>query len=277
MDSAVRAAWLANPEPLDATLGKLKDRKAELVTRAESPMARGRTLVLVLRFDGHPFLVNDPLRSGKKDAGKTAHAARRTAEGRLLLPAESFRGVFAHQAERIARTRGKSGDRREVKRDAADRLPERDAVTRLFGAAGWGSTIEVRDFVEVSQPKKPFPAEAYFQEFLAVDRFTGGSSEERKFDAEGGWEPVLAGGIAVNLERLRAMGKLEPALGLLALTLRDLAEGDLSFGWGSGKGYGWARVETEGLGAVAWVESSLAGWCPGSVKDWISAWENDNG
>jgi hypothetical protein len=73
------------------------------------------------------------------------------------------------------------------------------------------------------------------------------------------------------------MGKPEPALGLLALTLRDLAEGDLAFGWGSGKGYGWATVDTAGLDAAKWVESQLAGWCEGSVKDWIRAWEAEEG
>ena len=277
MDTEARAAWLANPEPLDSALGKLKNRKEELGSRTPATVARGKTLSLVLRFDGHPFLVNDPSETGKKGSDKNAHAARRTPDGRLLLPAESFRGVLAHQAARIARTRGKNGERDGVARDATGQLPGRDSVTRLFGSAGWGSTIEATDFVEASRPGHRFPAEAYVQEFLAVDRFTGGGSEQRKFDAKGGWEPVLAGALTVNLERLRAMGKLEPALGLLALTLRDLAEGDLAFGWGSGKGYGWAHVETGGVDAVDWVEQVLAGWGDGNVMDWISAWEASNG
>jgi hypothetical protein len=148
-------------------------------------------------------------------------------------------------------------------------------VTRLFGAEGWGSVIEVGNFVEASRDGSPCPGEAYVQEFLALDRFTGGGAEERKFDAEGGWQPILKGTITVHLDRLKAMGEVQPALGLLALTLRDLAEGDLSFGWGTGKGYGWATVDTGGLPAVNWVEQSLAGWCEGSVTDWVRAWERE--
>jgi hypothetical protein len=277
MDAGARAVWLANPEPLDAALGRLDNRRAEMGAQTPAAVTRGKTLFLALRFDGHPFLVNDPRKTGRKESDKHAHEARRLEDGRLLLPAESFRGVLAHQAARIARTRGKNGERQEVARDASGQLPARDALTRLFGSAGWGSTIEVADFVEVSQPQRRFPDDPYIQEFLAVDRFTGGGSEQRKFDAKGGWEPVLAGALTVNLERLGAMGKLEPALGLLALTLRDLVEGDLAFGWGSGKGYGWAQVETGGMDAAQWIEQALAGWCAGNVVDWIGAWEASNG
>ncbi len=68
----------------------------------------------------------------------------------------------------------------------------------------------------MARPGTPFPDAPYEQEFLAIDRFTGGGAEERKFDAEGGWQPWLAGALTVDLERLRKMGGApEPALGLL--------------------------------------------------------------
>lgn len=276
MDAETLREWIQNPRPLDVFLGELKDRKGELEARKVAvPTRRRKTLELTLRFDGHPFLVNDPKKTGKKP--KHSHAARRTADGKLLLPAESFRGVLAHQAARIARTKGKRGDRWDLKRNTEGDLPQdRNAVTRLFGAAGWGSVMEVRDFVEIQRNKRPCPDQPMVQQFLAVDRFTGGGAEERKFDAEGGWEPLLHGSIAVDLERLEMTGKLEPALGLLALTLRDLAEGDLCFGWGSGKGYGWAKVDTGGS-ATQWVETALNGWCAGAVKDWIEAWVTEGG
>jgi CRISPR/Cas system CSM-associated protein Csm3 (group 7 of RAMP superfamily) len=277
LDAAGRKKWLAAPEPLDSALGKLLDRKAESIAPTPGAGAKANTIHVQLRFDGHSFLVNDPRKTGKKDQGRHAHAARRTADGKLLLPAESFRGVLAHQAARIARTKGKAGKRKSVKRDSGGALtPNLDSVTRLFGAAGWASVIQIRDFVEISREGKPFPLPSQTHEFLAVDRFTGGGADERKFDAEGGWQPWLAGRITVDLHRLSKTGKPEPALGLLALTLRDLAEGDLSFGWGSGKGFGWATVDTGGLAAAKWVESKLAGWCPGSVTEWIREWEQEN-
>ena len=278
MDAAARGNWLENPAPLDVALGKLDDRKGEVISQTPVAAARGKTLHLKLRFDGHPFLVNDPRKTGTQKQRKHAHAARRTPDGKLLLPAESFRGVFAHQAARIARTRNKDGGRQQVKRTASHHLPQdTGSLTRVFGGPGWGSVIEVRDFVETGRPGKPCPADPKVQEFLAVDRFTGGGAEERKFDAEGGWEPWLEGAITVDLRRLQMIGKPEPALGLLALTLRDLAEGDLAVGWGSGKGYGWATVDTGGLDATKWVESQLAGWCEGGAKDWIRAWEAEGG
>ena len=282
MDAAERREWLKNPVPLEGYLGGLGDCKGELEAQtAAAPTPRGRTLKLTLKFDGHPFLVNDPRKTGKKVDGKHAHAARRMANGRLLLPAESFRGVLAHQAARIARTngpQGKSGDRENVKRSSGGGLPQdKNAVTRLFGAAGWASVLEVGDFVEIGRKEQPCPGDPKVQQFLAVDRFTGGGVDERKFDAEGGWEPLLHGEVTVDLERLRAIGKVEPALGLLALTLRDLAEGDLAFGWGSGKGYGWATVDTGVQTAVEWVEKAMSGWGAGTVKDWIGAWQAEGG
>ena len=283
MDEAARRRFLEKPEPLDGYLGGLENRVKELDFPAgATATARGETVELTLRFDGHPFLVNDPGKTGKQEEGKHAHAARRTTGGKLLLPAESFRGVLAHQAARISRTRwpqGTSGEREKVKRNPAGGLPrEVNLVTRLFGGPGWASVLEIREFVETARKNKPCPGESKVQQFLAVDRFTGGGADERKFDAEGGWEPWLRGAITVNLERLRKVGTVEPALGLLALTLRDLAEGDLAFGWGSGKGYGWATVDTGDLSAAAWVEKAMAGWgVAGTVKDWIRTWEAEGG
>ena len=276
MDEAARNEWVTKPEPLDIFFSRLADRKAELPKAGANHGPAVKSVRLLLRFDGHPFLVNDPGKTGKKEENKNAHAARRTPDGRLLLPAESFRGVLAHQAARIARTKNQNGAREPVQRDAAGNLPSGlRPVTRLFGSGGWGSVIGVSDFIETAPAGKPLPQQPYVQEFLAIDRFTGGGAEERKFDAEGGWAPVLDGVITVDLRRLKLTGRLESALGLLALTLRDLVEGDLAFGWGSSKGYGWATVDTEGKDAVAWIEQQFAGWADGTVADWIAAWESE--
>ena len=271
MSAAERRKWLQHPEPLDIALSKLEDRKGECTFQNPEATSVGKALPLRLNFDGHPFLVNDPSKTGKKDEHKHAHAARRARDGKLLLPAESFRGVLSHQAERIARTKNKPTDRRKSKRHGS----VQDSLTLLFGAAGWGSPITIRDFIEVGRQGKQNPSEPVIQEFLALDRFTGGGADERKFDAEGGWEPILEGALIVDLDRLKREGVLKSALGLLALTLRDLAEGDLAFGWGSGKGYGWATVDTGKTDPVTWVEKQMAGWCDGNVVDWIREWEQE--
>lgn len=274
MDVEAIRKWLTDPEPIDRALGRLDDRKTELGLISAPKTPSGRTLRILLRFDGHHFLVNDPgkvkPKKGKKDDESHAHVARRR-DGKLMLPAESFRGVLSHQAARIEQTRGGTGKREPVRRDRHENLPESiNAVTRLFGGAGWESVLEISDFIQTDSGEN-----STVQEFLAVDRFTGGGAEERKFDAEGGWQPKLQGEIKVDIERLVALGNTKASLGLLALTLRDLIEGDLSFGWGSAKGYGWATVDTEGIPAVQWIEEKLTGWAPGSVREWIGEWEKE--
>jgi hypothetical protein len=237
-----------------------------------------------VHFDEHHFLVNDASMVRKKrDANGEGHAhVARRVDGKLLLPAESLRGVLAHQAARIARTRGKCGEREEVKRCADGTLPsEIGCLTRLFGGSGWRSVLDISDFVEVGEAPVPGAAPVAkeqapnisVQQFVAVDRFTAaGGSDSLKFDAQGGWQPHLKGRIGINLDRLKLLGDVEPSLGLLALALRDLVEGDMTFGWGAGKGYGWAAIDTDS--SVHWVEATLNKLVPGSIRDWIGAWEN---
>ena len=86
----------------------------------------------------------------------------------------------------------------------------------------------------------------------------------------------MRGSIRIDVERLKKLGDdVRPALGLLALTLRDLAESDISFGWGSSKGYGWATADTGGLSPTKWVEALLKGLSEGDVKSWIIDWERE--
>jgi hypothetical protein len=117
----------------------------------------------------------------------------------------------------------------------------------VFGAAGWRSPLRVSDFVGSSLA-------TLRQEFLAIDRFTGGGAEHLKFDAETADRPVLTGHISLDLEALGDVGVGRWALGLLALTLRDLLEGDLTFGFGAAKGFGACeQVEIEELVVPAWA------------------------
>ena len=67
------------------------------------------------------------------------------------------------------------------------------------------------------------------QDFLAIDRFTGGGRDGAKFDAVGLWRPAFTA-------RLRLENPQAWELGWLALVLRDLAEGWLSVGFGRRQG-----------------------------------------
>lgn len=206
-------------------------RRTEGVSRRRPVL----TLTLRLKFLG-PFVVDDPdadaptAHSGRQPD----HAPRLTADRRPLLPASSFRGAFRSQAERIARTLDPLaiGDPHRVfpNRRPGDYYP----LEQLFGAAGLAAAIECEPFVGV----EPIKGELPFQQFVAIDRFTGGSAEKKLFSAAYVWKPTLQGRIHLRLDRI------PPWLtGLLALTFRDLIEGDITFGFGAAKGYGACRAE----------------------------------
>ena len=284
MDAGEITSWLKNPLPIDIALGGLPDRKREIVSSKDGTLsAKRRSVNIELNFSGSLFLVNDASKARKKgDPIGVGHSyVARRADGKLLLPAESMRGVLSHQAARIARTRGKSGERVEVRRGANEELPDDiGCVTRLFGGPGWRSVLDISDFLEMREEAEAGAQPAAnvrtpntkVQQFVAVDRFTAaGGSDGLKFDAEGGWQPRLKGSFSIDVDRLRLLGEVEPSLGLLALVLRDLADGDLTFGWGAGKGYGWCAIDTP-VSAI-WVEDTLDGLAPGGVQEWIKAWE----
>ncbi len=193
-------------------------------------------IALSIEFSG-PFLINDPSRTRTDDEPtKPNHAPRVDAEDRPLLPPSALRGVLRARAERIARTLGveccdpnsPSACQLQLRPDEepAEALQQLCVPCRLFGAPGWASRI---GFSPVTLANRP---QAFHQELVAIDRFTGGVAGSAKFNAEAFWQPHY------NVT-LRVDAQNDPAsLGLLALALRDLQEGHLTLGFGAAKGYG---------------------------------------
>jgi CRISPR/Cas system CSM-associated protein Csm3 (group 7 of RAMP superfamily) len=205
----------------------------------------GIALDLRIRIDG-PFLVNDPPPKPRPEVPiadrPAAHRPRRDHAGSTLLPARSVRGVLRARAERIIRTLGSHACRVDDPRAACAAVTDVAGVERLclacraFGAPGWRSPLGVSDFALIEER-----AAALRQEFVAIDRFTGGGVEGLKFSAAAAIDPCFGGRLELDLSR----GEFWMA-GLLALVLRDLCEGDLSFGWGAAKGYGAAVGQIDG-------------------------------
>lgn len=168
--------------------------------------------------------------------------------GKPFAPAKSIRGALRAQAEKILRTLGGTcaahpaeidsvSTKGKKPEDALSAIKRLDLVARLFGLGGWRGPLEVSRFVCDKDPG------AHPQEFVAVDRFTGGAADKLKFDAilakpSHGSDTQLTGTIRVDLYRLRKVDEHLASLGLLALALRDLAEGDIAIGCGSAKGQG---------------------------------------
>jgi CRISPR/Cas system CSM-associated protein Csm3 (group 7 of RAMP superfamily) len=231
------------------------------------PAARSAVaLGITLNFESH-FLVNDPSQTGKVEEGKAAHTPLLDTDGRIVLPASSLRGALRSQAEKILRTM--HGEQAACYPDSKGARSACEAVyevgdlgrlcpaCRLFGAPGWRSPLEISDF----KTENPVSEEDLTtQEFLAIDRFTGGGAEGAKFNAKSIYRPKLSGSISVNLKALERAGAGRWALGLLTVTLRDLIEGDVRLGFGAAKGYGSVRAEITATQLPAW------GDCPDLFK-----------
>lgn len=250
---------------LDApAIGRLRYKAQALV-----PASRPTSLRIKLRlnFDGG-FLINDPSRCQKE--GDPNHAPLLNAANLPILLPRSIRGRLRSQAEAIFRT----------VRPASPQLPGRDPrkganaehdnsgarslplIEQTFGAAGWRTPISFSYFSPVPQTGQAASASEKIQEFVAIDRFTGGAADEKKFNAARVYRPKLEGWISVDLDALRNSNNGPEAIGLLLLTLRDLVEGDVPMGFGAAKGYAAntgevLRVEVSGTKEL--ISAFLAG------------------
>jgi CRISPR/Cas system CSM-associated protein Csm3 (group 7 of RAMP superfamily) len=219
-----------------------------------------------LGFEG-PFLINDltlaeligfdhaPLLNSLPPVNLASWQAEPT------LPGSALRGVIRSQGEKIARTLATinvqnaeeflnncpacdptqsnkkaplaSCDARLKSVASGDESiapPELCLACQLFGSTRLGSRLKIDDSQIKNQPVwKP-------QDFLAIDRFTGGGMDGAKFDALALWDPVF--GTRLQLENPSAW-----EIGWLALILRDLSDGFITTGFGSAKGYGRAHCK----------------------------------
>jgi CRISPR/Cas system CSM-associated protein Csm3 (group 7 of RAMP superfamily) len=214
------------------------------------------TVQFALHFEA-AFLVNDPWRTPKESPVANGsrppdHAPLLDQNGRAFLPARSFRGVLRSHAERILRTLGaqacEGGTCGPVKEASTlqEAVAGLCAICKVFGAAGWKSPLVMSDFTSAADVSETL------QEFLAIDRFTGGGAPHLKFNALRAYRPVLEGRLGVDLATLDRAGIGAWALGLLALALRDLLEGDMVFGFGASRGFGACRGEIVAVERPDW-------------------------
>ena len=239
--------------------------KAALDRWQAGPAGQTVDLDVVLRFEG-AFLVNDPSQARKRDKERNkdgiAHATMRQVDGKYYLPSSSVRGALRAQARRIWQTCAwdQAGDlnRMEKEKDRTQSRRRGDQkrmapVHRLFGASGWRSPLEIEDFDLVSKPN------VNTQEFVAIDRFTGGVSEDRKFNAVRLYQPVFRGTLRVDVKRWTDAGVGGWGWLWLAFLLRDWMEGDITFGFGASKGYGAckAEIQVQGEGPEALLLAKL--------------------
>ena len=101
---------------------------------------------------------------------------------------------------------------------------------QLFGSTYYGSRLRIEDAYSERNHH------VHAQDFLKIDRFTGGGLDRAKFDAITAWEPEFA-------VRLYLENPADTELAWLTLILRDLRDGMLNIGFGGAKGFGRATFE----------------------------------
>lgn len=258
--------WLANASSWNDETASVVAAAAKLVQRD----ARARLRIpLTVNFTG-PFLVNEPSRTKDVQVGAEEkeklpnHAERVGTNGNVVLPVSSFRGAIRTRAEKIVRT---LGGRACAATDPADACKAIDDAAQadqlclacqLFGAPGWATPITFDGFRLTNDPKR------FEQELVAIDRFTGGVSGSAKFNVQAVWKPAFQSALTVDLTRwekgMLPAARRDAAIGLLLLTLRDLADGDMTLGFGASKGYGAceATVEWPAAAAAGFVQAFVA-------------------
>lgn len=220
------------------------------------------TLSFTLNFQGG-LIIHDPTQVRTKVEKPVGHAHVRNNRGEHAFPEESFRGPFRAQMARIWRTL-------EQGRAAASSTPPLEEAKgkddpkklhpflKLAGAPGWKSPISFRDL-------KLEGGKEFRQEMVAIDRFTGGGADERKFAAEGVYQPTLTGKIVLDLKRLEIAGDWVALL--LLWTLRDLVEGDIRFGHGKSKGFGHCTGSITASGVPEHWQAAFAAFPFGKQLD----------
>lgn len=214
---------------------------------------------LALAFDG-PFLVNDASRAHRDEDDELPNfVPLRRAAGGVWLPASSFRGVLRSRTEFLHRSKTQSDDITPVE--------------NIFGHTGKAARLTIAEFDEIRR------CELRHQDFVAIDRFTGGAAEGAKFDAKYADRPTVKTKLVLDTDGLDAND-----LKLLAAALNDVRAGRLTFGFGGSKGYGeatgmlcdvgmtWLQAQ---LGNVA-TSSPLTTVAPALVQDALEVEANKN-
>jgi CRISPR/Cas system CSM-associated protein Csm3 (group 7 of RAMP superfamily) len=214
--------------------------------QAFAPSADALEFKVKLMFTGG-FLISDPSRKKRRtnDEPGLGHGTLRGPDRETPeFPAASFRGPLRAQARRIWRTLGGTVPHPPPQVHSMEDVRNLCGFLKLFGAPGWKAPVQVSAFTLLDSPETC----ALDQEFVAIDRFTGGAADQKKYNVAGLWRPVFEGSIRVDRGALKSCGVGNWYQLFLRFLLRDLAEGDISFGWGAARGYGHCVAEVPQLG-----------------------------
>ena len=170
-----------------------------------------------------------PLFSGTDDNGTMAAP---------VIPGTSLKGLFRAQAGKIIKTVSGDSDRLKI-------------IDDMFGSTEKAGNLMIDDvycdadnsvLLEKLIEEDVSALDSFTSEnqHVAIDRFTGGGSQEALYNARPvknscPWEPIS---ITLNASNEMPEKKLKQELALLKLLIRDFSEGYISVGFGSRRGLG---------------------------------------
>jgi len=202
-----------------------------------------------LLYPQSPFLVRDPWypesASGTEKEAIPAEYSRypdNTTNGRAMIPASTLMGWIRGRARRILLTVLASQHTDELSTLSDTEKNIKTLLDKLFGSTDQRSAIWIQDAVA------PITKRVSKQDFIAIDRFTGGVSTgdtDKKDETKKGGKlyavnsafcDYLKSTLTLHdaqLSENKNMGQF-----LLLLILRDALEDGIVIGWGKGRGYG---------------------------------------
>ena len=210
-----------------------------------------------------PLLVTSGLDRAEKDEEKKRKTDEhpdqltvlQTPEGRIRIPASTFRGALRSRARKIlilwvqefwtrqAENNKESATIGDLAKNDFEAGKQADRLlSSVFGSTERASAVQISDFLSTKKFRKS-EQQLHHQYFNAIDRFSGGVAKGALYEAsaapidtEFNGRLVFRTGISLpNWARL-----------LLALVLRDLSMGDIPIGWGKAKGYGAVELDVGG-------------------------------
>jgi CRISPR/Cas system CSM-associated protein Csm3 (group 7 of RAMP superfamily) len=269
LDASSIGAWKANPSVGLNALPRIEPDLQQKIEQEKAglklPDTSGELVIKLSLSMESPWLIRDPRQRERSEHSKVLaeHEKPKDAiaiqdeSGTAFVPAKSLRGALRARAEVILRTLGLAcadhpaeieavSTKGSSAADAVQKVATLDLAARLFGLSGWRAPLHVTRFVANGHPTK------HEQEFVAIDRFTGGAAGGAKFNAELAGIANLTGTLTVDMRRLGRVDTELASIGLLALVLRDLAEGDIPIGSGSAKGQGVCTADVSITGSPDW-------------------------
>jgi CRISPR/Cas system CSM-associated protein Csm3 (group 7 of RAMP superfamily) len=177
------------------------------------------------------------------------------ARGRPYVPGSSLRGALRSHVERVVRTIAGDAAAWDLQQaqDKGQEFSEYEdfkennvecLVSRVFGFSALGGRILFSDAVPLYADR--FECRRKLLDHVALDRFTGGAADKRKFNSRPYFPPGPPSDVGTegDLECEIELYDFDAwHLGMLLLMLRDLRLGRVMLGHGKNKGFGRLRLE----------------------------------